>query len=36
MSIATIAILAALIGQTAKVDERLEFMKAEAAAYRLG
>ena len=36
MSVATIVILAALIGQTAKVDERLEFMKAEAAAYRLG
>jgi hypothetical protein len=35
MSVATIAILAALIGQTAKVDQRLEFMKAEAAAYRL-
>ena len=35
MSVATIVILAALIGQTAKVDERLEFMKAEAAVYRL-
>ncbi len=35
MPVATIVILAALIGQTAKVDERLEFMKAEAAAYRL-
>jgi hypothetical protein len=35
MPVATIVILATLIGQTAKVDERLEFMKAEAAAYRL-
>ncbi len=35
MPFATIAILAALIGQPAKVDTRLEFMKAEAAAYHL-
>ncbi len=35
MSLVTIAILAALTGQSAKVDERLDFMKAEAAAYRL-
>ena len=35
MPFATFAILASLIGQTAKVDERLEFMKTEAAAYRL-
>jgi hypothetical protein len=35
MPVATIVILAALSGQSAKVDERLEFMKAEAAAYRL-
>jgi hypothetical protein len=35
MSVATIVILATVIGQPAKVDERLEFMKAEAAAYRL-
>jgi hypothetical protein len=35
MPVATIVILAALTGQMAKVDERLEFMKAEAAAYRL-
>ena len=34
MTLATIAIGAALIGQTAKIDERLEFMKGEAAAYR--
>ena len=36
MPLATIMILTALIGQTAKVDERLEFMKTEAAAYHLG
>jgi hypothetical protein len=35
MPFATFAILASLIGQTARVDERLEFMKTEAAAYRL-
>ena len=35
MPLATFAILASLIGQTAKVDERLEFMKTEATAYRL-
>jgi hypothetical protein len=35
MPFATIAILAALIGQTPRVDDRLEFMKAEAATYRL-
>jgi hypothetical protein len=35
MHLTAIVILAALIGQTAKVDERLEFMKAEAAAYHL-
>jgi hypothetical protein len=35
MHVATIVVLGGLIGQTAKVDERLEFMKAEAAAYRL-
>jgi hypothetical protein len=34
MAFATIVIGAALFGQTAKVDERLEFMKAEAATYR--
>jgi hypothetical protein len=34
MQFATIAILAAFVGQTPKVDGRLEFMKAEAAAYR--
>lgn len=35
MSLATIAILAALIGQTPKVDGRVQFMKGEAAAYQL-
>jgi hypothetical protein len=35
MPFATFAILVSLVGQTAKVDERLEFMKTEAAAYRL-
>jgi hypothetical protein len=35
MPSATILIFAALFGQTAKVDDRLEFMKAEAATYRL-
>ena len=34
MPLATIAILAALIGQTTRVDERLDYMKSEAAAYR--
>ena len=34
MAPATIVILAAFISQTAKIDEQLEFMKAEAAAYQ--
>jgi hypothetical protein len=35
MHLATIATLAALIGQAARADGRLEYMKSEAAAYRL-
>jgi hypothetical protein len=34
MSLATVAILAAFVGQNPKMDERLDFMKTEAAAYR--
>jgi hypothetical protein len=35
MALATTMVLALVIGQADKADERLEFMKAEAAAYRI-